>query len=253
MYSVWNEVNELAKQMYEALQSNDVNKAEEIKTEISEKLMPEIEKMARRYSRSRRNEHEDLVSEGFMGLLHAFDRYNPEKGRFSDFARSTIDGYMKKYLERGIQLIGVPATMSKEDRAIKKKIDKLRRKLGREPTLGEMKEAGIHVEDIIKQMWISMAGSPASMDIPIAGEDDEMSLYDIISDYDEEKENLRRDLQWIEKNMLTTTERKIWNLYKEGYSQSEIAAKLGISQPQVSRVIRRVTDKFKRLMKVESK
>jgi len=214
-------------------------------------MMPEIEKMARKYSRYRRNEHDDLVSEGFMGLLHALDRYDPKRGRFSDFAKSTIDGYMKKYLERGVQLIGVPSTMSKEDRAVKKKIDELRKKLGREPTLGEMKEAGIHIEDIIKQMWVSMAGSPASMDVPIAGEDDDMSLYDVISFYDEERENLRKDLDWIENNMLTTTEREIWQMYREGYSQAEIAKKMGISQPQVSRVIRRVTDKFRRLLRVE--
>jgi len=253
VYSVWHEVNTLAQDMYTAKMRQDRENVEKLKSEIAERLMPEIERMARKYSRMRRSEHDDLVSEGFMGLLHAMDRYNPEKGRFSDFARSTIDGYMKKYLERGIQLIGVPATLSKEDRVVKKKIDELRNKLGREPSLGELREAGIDVEDIIKQMWIAMAGSPASMDVPIAGEDDEMSLYDIISDYDAEEENLKKDIEWIENNMLTTTERNIWRLYKEGYSQSEIAKKLKISQPQVSRVVRRVADKFRRLLKVDGK
>jgi len=250
--SVWQEVNNLARDMYSALQSGNIEMAEDIKAQISEKLFPEIEKMARKYARYRRNEFDDLVSEGFMGLLHAIDRYDPDKGRFSDFARSTIDGYMKKYLERGVQLIGVPATMSKDDRKVKRKIDELRRELGREPTLGELKKAGIHLEDVIKQMWISMAGSPASLDVPVAGEEDDMSLYDILSDYNEEKENLAKDMQWIEDNMLTTTEREIWRMYKEGYSQAEIAKKIDISQPQVSRVLRKVKEKFRRFMKVNS-
>jgi len=244
------EINDLADLMYKLRTQGKLEEVESVKAAISEKFIGEIERLARKYARSFSNEYEDLVSEGFMGLLNSMDRYDPQKGNFYNYAKSYIEGYMKKYLERGIQLIGVPATLSKEDRNIKKKLDTLRKKLGREPTLKEIKSVGIDVEDIIKLMWIAMASSPASADAPVPGEDEDMSLHDILSDYDEDKERMEMEVKWLEDNKLTKTERQIWRMYKDGYSQSEISRVLGISQPQVSLVIRRVVEKLKKLLEV---
>lgn len=40
-------------------------------------------------------EADDLVSEGFMGLLSAIRNYSPEKGKFSAFANTCINNRMK--------------------------------------------------------------------------------------------------------------------------------------------------------------
>jgi len=241
----WRELNTLAHEYYQLKQSGDDEGAKLVEEEIFRKASPEIERLAKKYSAYHKNEFEDLVSEGFLGLMHALERYNPQKGRFSDFARASIEGYMKKYLERNTRLINIPATLSPHDRMVKKKMDELRRRLGREPTIEELKQEGITVEDLVKHLWMAMASSPASMDTPV-GDDEDSTLYDILTVYDKEKEDIKRSLRWAEDAMLTTTEREIWELAKAGYSQTEIANKMGISQPQVSRVLRKIVSKLKK-------
>lgn len=59
-----------------------------------------VHMVARRYFNSlinELNEYDDLVSSGTLGLIHALDRFDPERGnRFSTFAVTCIWGFMMK-------------------------------------------------------------------------------------------------------------------------------------------------------------
>ena len=62
----------------------------------AQKIFRTLPKLARK-----KIELNDLIQEGFIGLLKAADRYDPKKGAsFSTFASFYIDGAVKDYLRR---------------------------------------------------------------------------------------------------------------------------------------------------------
>ncbi len=62
----------------------------------AQKIFRTLPKLARK-----KIELNDLVQEGFLGLLKAADKYDPKKGAsFSTFASHYIDGAVKDYLRK---------------------------------------------------------------------------------------------------------------------------------------------------------
>lgn len=65
--------------------------------QLISRYMPAVRKKAS-LMRNARVENDDLISEGFIGLLNAIRSYNPEKGSFSAFANTCIANSMKNIL-----------------------------------------------------------------------------------------------------------------------------------------------------------
>ena len=92
---------------------------------------------------------EDLVSEGNVGLLQAANRFDPTKGiKFITYAVWWIRRAILQALSDQSRLVRLPKYKIRQVRALRERIDDLRREIGREPETAEIaKAAGVSEEE----------------------------------------------------------------------------------------------------------
>jgi RNA polymerase sigma-B factor len=187
--------------------------------------LPLVDALARRY-RGRGEALEDLQQVGAVALLAAIDRFDPGRGDdLVAFAVPTIDGELRRHLRDRVEAVRPPRRIHELRGALPALDRELVARLGRPPTDDERaRAAGARREEV--------AAATAPLVVPL----DEDRLAD---DADtlrgaEDRIALSRALR-----RLPARERRIVALrFAEGLSQAGIAARLGISQVHVSRLLR---------------
>ena len=93
--------------------------------------------------------YEDLVQVGYIGLIHAIERFNPHQGcAFSSFAIPYIRGEMLHYLRDKSSIIRIPRRWQELYIKGKKLRKQLTATLGRQPKDGEIAQAlGISLQE----------------------------------------------------------------------------------------------------------
>ncbi|MFN2466491.1 MAG: SigB/SigF/SigG family RNA polymerase sigma factor [Candidatus Dormibacteria bacterium] len=188
---------------------------------------------------------EDIVQIGFVGLLLAIERFDPDRGlEFSTFATPTIVGEIKRYFRDKSWAIRIPRRLQEMNQRARLAGEKLQAQLGRAPSVQELAEAmGVETEEILE----AYEASPAQQTVPLESGpestpdgDDGRALADRLGSTDSNLERVEmRDLLGSAMNHLTPRERQIMYLrFVEELPQSEVATRLGISQMHVSRLQR---------------
>ena len=197
-----------------------------------------------------RGEHiEDLMQVGYLGLLKAIDRFDPDRGlEFTTFATPTIMGEIKRYFRDKGWSVRVPRRLQELSAKVNKATDTLTAELQRSPTVEEIAEyLGESVDDVLEAMESSSAYNSVPLEAPVGGDSDDAPT--VIDRY----ANVDDDLAFTDDRIiledaieeLSPREREVLELrYKEGMTQTQIAEKLGISQVQVSRLLRRTLKKL---------
>src|SRR5207237_10377493 len=97
-----------------------------------------VESIARRVSGAA-EPTEDLVQEGYIGLITAVDGFNPSKGvKFSTYATHFVIGQIKHYLRDKGKIIKEPAWLQELNQKVTRVMETLSQELGRVPTNGEI-------------------------------------------------------------------------------------------------------------------
>ncbi len=201
-----------------------------------------VEALARRYA-DRGEPIEDLTQVGMVALVGAADRFDPSRGvDFRSFAAPTVLGEIRRYFRDKAWAVRVPRGLKDDWATVNSAAEALVGRLGRSPSAAEISaETGLDVDRVLDALGARSAYRPRSL--TRAGDDEGVGDVDLPSSEDgyalvEERMALADGLRH-----LPPRERVILHLrFEHGMYQSEIAARLGISQMHGSRLIARALD-----------
>jgi RNA polymerase sigma-B factor len=220
---------------------------------VREQLVPQyaalVHSLARRFA-GRGEPLEDLEQVGYLGLIAAINRFDPDLGlEFTTFATPTILGEIKRYFRDKSWAVRVPRRLQETYARVVRTQQELSQELGRGPTVPEIAaRLELEPDEVLQALEAGPAQRALSLESPAGQGDSEGELGDRIG---AEDENLSRiELQ----NMLagamrhlTPREREIMVLrFVEQLPQTEVARRLGISQMHVSRLQRAALAQLKR-------
>lgn len=199
------------------------------------------------------NRHEnldDLFQVGCIGLIKAIDNFNTELDvKFSTYAVPMIIGEVRRYLRDNNS---IRVSRSVRDLAYKalQEREKLQREKGNEPTVADIAEA-LGEKEAAVAAAIEAVIEPVSLYDPVYSDGGD-SIYIM----DQIKDPTGTDEAWLEDialkealKTLSQRERSIIAMrFFRGKTQMEIAAEIGISQAQVSRLEKGALERIRKQM-----
>lgn len=192
-------------------------------------------------------EMEDLFQIGSIGLLKAVDHFDLSyEVRFSTYAVPMIVGEIKRFL-RDDGILKVSRSLKENCSRIYQAKEKLEKKLGREPALEEIaEEVELSLDEVVLSLE-STAEVESLHKTIYQGEGNDISLMDRLPEKENGQEQAldRIFLDEILQSLDARERQMIGMRYFQNRTQTEIAAELGISQVQVSRMEKRILKKLK--------
>jgi RNA polymerase sigma-B factor len=194
--------------------------------------------------------HDDLEQVARVGLLKAVERFDPARGfTFSTFAVPTIVGELRRHFRDRTWAMRVPRRAKENYMTVKTVADDLYQVLGRSPTIPELaQQAGLTLEDTLDALEAGNSYRGAPLDP--REEDDDRGGYARrlgVEDPGYAASEARALMPGLLAALPNDRERQIVRLrFVENMTQSQIAARLGISQVQVSRRLRVDLDLMRR-------
>ena len=225
---------------------------EEGDTDAREKLVMSHLNLVRFLANKFKNRGEpldDLMQVGYLGLLKAIDGFDPSRGlEFTTYATPTILGEIKRHFRDKGWSVRVPRRLQELSAKVNQATDTLTTTLQRSPRIEEIAEyLDASVDDVLEAMESSSAYSSVPLEgTGSADNDDAPWIIDRYATEDADL-NLTDDRVLIEDALetLSPREREVIELrFREGMTQIEMAERLGISQVQVSRLLRRTLKKI---------
>jgi RNA polymerase sigma-B factor len=218
---------------------------------LVESYLPLARSLARRYLGAR-EPVEDLVQVASLGLVKAIDRFDPERGiAFSSFAVPTILGELRRYFRDCGWAVHVPRGTQERALRAEQAVREIGGLGGRSPSVRELAEyLEWEIGEVLEALEAGGAHHAASLDAPApGGEHEEHSLADSLGARDERLAIVEARLSIAAAaRRLPTRERLVLRMrFVEDLTQSQIAAELGVSQMQISRVLRSALSRLREL------
>ncbi len=210
---------------------------EHLRNRLVEEHLGLAHQLARRFT-NRGEAYEDLVQVASMGLVKSVDRFDVRRGvEFSTFATRTIIGELKRHFRDKGWAIRAPRRIQELYLALGPSIESLTQQLGRPPMLPEIAElVGASEESVVEALEAGQHYRTTSIDAPDR-EDGTLAnrLGEVDAGYSDTDDRLLLALSLAD---LPERERTIITLrFVDGLTQSEIAARVGLSQMHVSRLL----------------
>ncbi|HTN24933.1 MAG TPA: SigB/SigF/SigG family RNA polymerase sigma factor [Solirubrobacteraceae bacterium] len=208
------------------------------------RFLPLARQLARRYQRAS-EPLDDLLQVASVGLIKAIDRFDADREiAFSSYAVPTILGEIKRHFRDRTWAVRVPRDLQELSLKVDKAVGKLSEELRRQPSVAEIGEAvGADEEMVLEALQAGGAYRAVSFEAPrggTGGDDEVTTLADSIG-FDEEGFDRAEERATLAQLMasLTPREREVLRMrFEEDMTQAEIGAVIGVSQMQISRVIR---------------
>ena len=217
---------------------------------LVERYMPLARSLARRYQRPG-DPLDDLLQVAALGLVKALDRFDPAREiAFSSYAVPTMLGEIKRYFRDCTWAVRMPRDLQELTLRVDRALGTLAENLHRQPSVSELATAvGSTEESVLEALQAGGAYRALSFDAPQGHGDEDVTLADSMGVGErgfaraEDRATLDRLMR-----IVTAREREILHMrFELDMTQHEIGAVIGISQMQVSRVIRRALDRLRSL------
>ena len=208
---------------------------------LVERFLPLARQLARRYQRPE-EPFDDLFQVACLGLVKAIDRFDLEREvAFSSYAVPTILGEIKRYFRDRTWSVRVPRDLQELSLKVDRAVVAMAKDLQRQPTVPELAEKlAVTEEQVLEAMEASGAYRATSLSAPRGGEDQGDTLGDTVGT-EEQGYNLAENRATLDRLLQTITprEREVLRLrFEEDLTQAEIGERIGVSQMQISRLIR---------------
>jgi RNA polymerase sigma-B factor len=213
-----------------------------LEEELVRRFLPLARSLALRY-RGGVERTEDLVQVASLALVKALRGYNPERGRrFAAYAAPTILGELRRHFRDHAWRLHMPRSLQERALELERVTGELADELGRSPTVGELAQRlGVDEEAVLDVLQARESQRTLSLDKPLrADEADSVAAVETIGTDEGGFDAIEAQLAAEECAELDERERTVLALrFNEELNQYEIGERLGISQMQVSRVLRR--------------
>jgi RNA polymerase sigma-B factor len=226
--------------------------------QLVERYLPLARRLARRYQRAE-EPLEDLVQVASLGLLKAIDRFDATRDiAFSSFAVPTILGELKRHFRDRTWSVRVPRDLQELALRVDKTVAELSLGSGRAPTVGELATAvDASEEQVLEALQAASAYRAGSLDAPrsaqAGGDSGEPLVGDALGVQESgfERAEERAALAPL-LALISPRERLVLTLrFGEDLTQAEIGERIGVSQMQVSRLIRAALARLREGLDVE--
>jgi RNA polymerase sigma-B factor len=209
---------------------------------LIERYLPLARRLARRYQHTD-EPIEDLIQVASVGLLKAVDRFDCSREvRFSSYAVPTILGELKRHFRDRTWSVRVPRDLQELALRVDQTVTRLSLGKHRSPSVGEVARAvEASEEQVLEALEAMGAYRASSLDAPrsVREEETESAAEALGSDdrgFDRAEE--RATLEPL-MGRISERERTVLRLrFGDDLTQAEIGERIGVSQMQVSRLIR---------------
>jgi RNA polymerase sigma-B factor len=219
------------------------------RVELIERALPLAHQIARRYARGG-EPFDDLLQVARLGLVKAVDRFDPTRGvAFSTYAVPTMVGEIKRHFRDAGWAIHLPRSLQERVLQVEQANQSLAGRIGRNPTVAEIADhTDLGAEEVVEAIDAASAYETRSLDAPAPADDEGRSYADTLGQPDER-------FQFVEDcgavsvalRTLPTRDRRILHMrFMQGMTQSEIARQIGVSQMQISRLLRRALEDLRK-------
>ncbi len=184
---------------------------------------------------------EVLVQVGYVGLMKAIHRFDPDRGvNFAAFAAPTVLGEIRRHFRDTRPWVRIPRAVQQRKAEIREAVETLTHRHGHPPTTGDLATFLRMGEEAVREA-IAAQGCFAPISLDGAGPTGTeaqthiraLGAEDTRIDHLVDMEALRPILATLPQR----TKDLVRLRFYDDHSQAEIARRLGISQPHVSRLL----------------
>jgi RNA polymerase sigma-70 factor (sigma-B/F/G subfamily) len=208
--------------------------------------------MARRVTRRFQRhgeEFDDLVQVASLGLVKAVDGYDPALGHaFLSYAVPKVTGELRRHLRDRTATVRLPRPLQEASGRILQAVEELEQRLGgRSPTPEQIAaHTGLGQDRVLSTLRAVHACRARSLDEP-AGHDQEIPLARLVGAEDPALGRVvdTVSLTALVKRLPERDRRVLYLRFYRECTQQQIADAVGVSQMQVSRILRRCFDRLR--------
>lgn len=209
---------------------------------IVERFMPLAQRLARRYNR-RADSLDDLTQVAALALVKAVDRFDPTREiAFSSYAVPTIVGEIKRHFRDHGWAVRPPRALAERALRVEAVARQLTVENQRAPTVAELcGRTDLTEEEVLEALHAARAANASSLDAPVSKQDEgtaslgeRMGVDDAGYEVVEQRVLLDGLLRGV-----SPRDREILHMrYFDDMTQAEIGEVFGVSQMQISRLVR---------------
>ena len=218
----------------------------QLKEELVRRFLPLARSLALRY-RGTPEQLDDLIQVASLGLVKALDGFDPERGdSFNAYAAPTILGELRRHFRDRVWELRLPRRLQERTMDVREAAAALSEELGRTPTVSQIAERlELSEEEVLETFVADSARRTLSLDAPRRREYTEpVPMIETVGEPEEGYDQVEVQLA-AEGASLTERERTVLRLrFEDDLKQREIGRRLGISQMQVSRIMRKALHKI---------
>ena len=202
------------------------------------RFLPLAHALAARY-RHTREPYDDLFQVACLGLMNAIDRYDVERRTaFSSYAVPTIVGEIKRHFRDRTWPVGVPRDVKELVLKVSRSTEELTSRCGGPPSVADLAAAlNISEEAVLDAQRAGIVYEPVALED--SGADD---LGEAEAGYGRAEQRVL--LEGLLR-FLTLRQRQVVRLrFGEELTQQQIGERIGLSQMQVSRILREAVQRL---------